>query len=161
MSNDAHAQRICELNDEFRKRGVGGQTVYTHGISSLGLPEVYRIRRLVAFFNDFEPDNDPHREHDFGALDDDKAGKIFWMIDYYDNSCLTDGRPAGRARNNLRSQTRSPVRAFTTSTRSRAAGRSMARPAVDPLRREAARERRGPLSPGCQTRRACSLLRLQ
>ena len=33
--------------------------------------------------NDFNADNDPHHEHDFGnfELDDEK---LFWKVDYYD-----------------------------------------------------------------------------
>jgi hypothetical protein len=33
-------------------------------------------------FDAFDPGNDPHQEHDFGALE---AGRdmIFWKIDYY------------------------------------------------------------------------------
>ena len=36
-------------------------------------------------FDAFTEDNDPHGEHDFGAFD--HAGhRIFWKIDYYDQS---------------------------------------------------------------------------
>ena len=39
--------------------------------------------RKVATFDDFNADNDPHGEHDFGSFD--LAGdKFFWKIDYYD-----------------------------------------------------------------------------
>ena len=34
-------------------------------------------------FTDFTKDNDPHREHDFGAFDVD-GQRLFWKIDYFD-----------------------------------------------------------------------------
>ena len=34
-------------------------------------------------FEDFDEDNDPHGEHDFGAFDHDDQ-TIFWKIDCYD-----------------------------------------------------------------------------
>jgi hypothetical protein len=37
----------------------------------------------VIAFNEFNADNDPHCEHDFGSFE--LAGeKLFWKIDYYD-----------------------------------------------------------------------------
>lgn len=83
--------RIAELNDLFRTRFVGGEIVCTQGIASL--PENIRqeIIGTVRCFDSFTPDNDPHREHDFGAFDQDGAGKVFWKIDYYDTAyrCLS------------------------------------------------------------------------
>lgn len=32
-------------------------------------------------FAAFSEDNDPHREHDFGAFDLPSVGRIFWKID--------------------------------------------------------------------------------
>ena len=34
-------------------------------------------------FDDFNEDNDPHREHDFGSFELE-GEKLFWKIDYYD-----------------------------------------------------------------------------
>ena len=34
-------------------------------------------------FHDFNQDNDPHGEHDFGAIRV-LGEKLFWKIDYYD-----------------------------------------------------------------------------
>jgi len=36
----------------------------------------------VIAFDDFNADNDPHREHDFGSFELD-GEKLFWKIDYY------------------------------------------------------------------------------
>jgi len=37
----------------------------------------------VIAFDDFNADNDPHREHDFGSFELE-GEKLFWKIDYYD-----------------------------------------------------------------------------
>ena len=34
-------------------------------------------------FDDFNADNDPHREHDFGSFELE-GEKLFWKIDYYE-----------------------------------------------------------------------------
>jgi hypothetical protein len=47
------------------------------------------IREKVERFDNFTPDNDPHGEHDFGALTH-QGDKVFWKIDYYDKT-LTKG----------------------------------------------------------------------
>ena len=85
MSAQTAAQRrdrIRELNDAFRRAFVGGEVLITPGVN--GLPSDVRAKaiRNVATFADFNEDNDPHGEHDFGAFD--LAGhKLFWKIDYY------------------------------------------------------------------------------
>jgi hypothetical protein len=57
----------------------------TAGIAALPFPEHAAIIGKVMAFETFTEDNDPHGEHDFGAFD--HAGKrIFWKIDYYDQS---------------------------------------------------------------------------
>ena len=39
----------------------------------------------VQAFNDFDQDNDPYGEHDFGRIEIE--GQVFfWKIDYYDQS---------------------------------------------------------------------------
>ena len=40
------------------------------------------LAKVIAF-DDFNPDNDPHGEHDFGSFDLEDQ-KLFWKIDYYD-----------------------------------------------------------------------------
>lgn len=89
MNNLLAANKIQELNDLFRKTGQGGQCVITPGVQHLDLEAVLEIRHSVAHYNTFTQDNDPHGEHDFGAMD--YCGhKLFWKIDYYDTS-LTAG----------------------------------------------------------------------
>jgi hypothetical protein len=40
------------------------------------------LARIRAFDN-FDEDNDPHGEHDFGLFEDGDV-RVFWKIDYYD-----------------------------------------------------------------------------
>ena len=82
MSNKA---TIAALNDELRTTLVrGGKTLLTNGVASLGAAHINRITQAVRAFSDFTGDNDPHNEHDFGAVDVD-GDRFFWKIDYYDN----------------------------------------------------------------------------
>jgi len=43
------------------------------------------ILAQVQGFNDFNPDNDPYSEHDFGAFKLE-GKRICWRIDYYDST---------------------------------------------------------------------------
>ena len=79
----SNAQRIRELNDAFRTSLSGGRVMMTAGIDALDSDVKAMIIREVATFSDFNADNDPHGEHDFGAIE--VAGlKVFWKIDSYD-----------------------------------------------------------------------------
>ena len=83
---ETRTQTIRGLNDELRKgRSPNGKTVITSGIQSLGAVAVAKLVQAVAAFDQFNSDNDPHSEHDFGALDFG-GHRIFWKIDYYDQS---------------------------------------------------------------------------
>jgi hypothetical protein len=77
--------KIRALNDSFRKTGNGGKILITQGIQALPVDELFSVLQKVRAFDTFTEDNDPHREHDFGAFDDD-GHKVFWKIDYYDLS---------------------------------------------------------------------------
>ncbi len=80
---DKRTERIRTLNDAFRKSFVGGQVLLTASVDALASDVKAMAIRKVATFDAFDRDNDPHREHDFGAFD--FAGhKFFWKIDYYD-----------------------------------------------------------------------------
>ncbi len=81
---DTKAQKIAHLNDRFRKHRLGrGRLMVTQGINEKGPEFVQRVQGLVAAFDDFTPENDPHTEHDFGSVEID-GEKIFWKVDYYD-----------------------------------------------------------------------------
>ena len=75
--------RIRELNDAFRKSLVGGKVVVTAGVNALGSERLEQLLSIVRTFDQFNEDNDPHGEHDFGAF---KSGTetFFWKIDTYD-----------------------------------------------------------------------------
>jgi hypothetical protein len=78
------ASDIARLNDALRTTGIGGQIVITQGIAGLHPTVQAGITATVSIFSNFNADNDPHGEHDFGAFDFPGAGKVFWKIDYYD-----------------------------------------------------------------------------
>jgi hypothetical protein len=77
--------RIRALNDELRRRLIGGMAVITPGVAALGQEAVARIVKTIEVYDDFCHANDPHEEHDFGAFDAD-GKRIFFKIDYYDSS---------------------------------------------------------------------------
>jgi hypothetical protein len=75
--------RIRALNDALRTTGRGGRVMLTRGIAALPVEQVKEILLAVQTFTDFNPDNDPHGEHDFALLQ--AAGRnVMFKIDYYD-----------------------------------------------------------------------------
>jgi len=56
--------------------------VLTRGVADLGQEEVKEILKIVKEFNVFTKDNDPWKEHDFGAFNY-QGKKFFWKIDDY------------------------------------------------------------------------------
>jgi hypothetical protein len=81
--------RIRDLNDAFRSSFVGGRVMLTAGVNNLPFDVRAMVIRMVATFNAFTKDNDPHREHDFGSFVLE-GEKFFWKIDYFDPT-LTGG----------------------------------------------------------------------
>lgn len=79
-------QRISELNDRFRREGLGnGSVMLTLGIQEKGGAFAVAAVAAVRAFDDFCSDNDPWGEHDFGAVEVE-GEKVFFKIDYYDPS---------------------------------------------------------------------------
>lgn len=85
---------IAQQNDQFRKKfmipqfgvpEIQGRYLMTNGIVKLGPFAQIEIASKVREFNDFSEDNDPYKEHDFGSIRYND-NKIFWKIDYYDES---------------------------------------------------------------------------
>ena len=74
--------RIAELNDILRTTFLTGRVLMTEGIRALPDDAQSRIVEAVQTFTAFTPDNDPHGEHDFGAVTIE-GEKVFWKIDYY------------------------------------------------------------------------------
>jgi hypothetical protein len=77
------AEKIRALNDAFRTTMTGGRVMMTAGVDALPSDVQAMVIRRVATFSDFNADNDPRGEHDFGSFS--LAGqKFFFKIDYFD-----------------------------------------------------------------------------
>ena len=94
---DEYFAEIAKRNDAFRKavmhgkKSKDGKAVRTRGVAALGsLTNVY-LQSAIAAFDTFTADNDPHGEHDFGTIQVDGVPKVFWKIDYYEDSTMEFG----------------------------------------------------------------------
>ena len=75
---------ITELNDRFRQGDMKLlQYMISVGVQALARSKQVQLIRLVQSFDQFTPDNDPYKEHDFGRVSMD-GRDYFWKIDYYD-----------------------------------------------------------------------------
>jgi len=86
---DERGTRIREQNDAFRRTFSGGKVVMTASVAAL--PAIARAKALleVTRFSNFNKENDPHGEHDFGNFE--LVGwKFYWKIDLY-NSTMDGG----------------------------------------------------------------------
>ena len=79
----SNTKRIRELNDNFRRTFVGGAVTVTAGVEAMPVEQRRSLLAKVRAFDVFNEDNDPHGEHDFGAVDESGV-RCFWKIDYYD-----------------------------------------------------------------------------
>lgn len=77
------AKKIAALNDKFRKGMATGRVHITAGVNGKGGEFVTKALVKIMTFDDFNADNDPHQEHDFGSFELE-GEKLFWKIDYYD-----------------------------------------------------------------------------
>jgi len=88
---------IAALNDAFRLRlglqtGIPGRTMMTRAVAALPGDQQLAILRAVRAFDRFTPDNDPHREHDFGRFAVDGVDEpIIFKIDYYADDAMEFG----------------------------------------------------------------------
>ncbi|MDY6947220.1 MAG: DUF3768 domain-containing protein [Pseudomonadota bacterium] len=81
------AERIRQLNDQFRSTFAGGKILLTQGITDHAGALLPGLLLQVRLFTSFDEGNDPHGEHDFGAFE--WTGEtVFWKIDYYDSDLL-------------------------------------------------------------------------
>ena len=76
------ADRIRQLNDDFRRSFIGGRVLVTPGIRSLSIETNAAVLERVRTFADFDAENDPHGEHDFGSFGLE-GETYFFKIDYY------------------------------------------------------------------------------
>ncbi len=82
-ATDSKTDRIRALNDAFRRTFIGGAVMVTQGVEAMPLDQRRSLLQKIRTFDAFSEDNDPHAEHDFGAVDE--AGeRYFFKIDYYD-----------------------------------------------------------------------------
>ncbi len=91
MDDVVDVSRLRALNDALRRSLTGGVLMMTRGIIALGLVRQLRILEAVVAFDAFGPDNDPYREHDFGALEVE-GERILFKIEYLDRA-LTGPSP--------------------------------------------------------------------
>ena len=86
-SRDQQTARVRELNDAVRSRlprtGRKDRLNMTTGVAALSRKKLALLLISVREFTDFSADNDPHGEHDFGAVDQDGIN-YFWKLDTYD-----------------------------------------------------------------------------
>lgn len=73
---------VIKLNDEYRK-SLRGPVLLTLGVQTLETSDLAAVLHEVRTFDTFTEDNDPHGEHDFGAVEHNGT-KYFWKFDYYD-----------------------------------------------------------------------------
>ena len=70
-------EKIRRLNDCFRRSmAFGGSVILTTGVACLDSQRKVELLDLVRRFDKFTPANDPHGEHDFGAID----WSEFWNV---------------------------------------------------------------------------------
>jgi hypothetical protein len=98
LETKQHTARIAQLNDAARhQRLKNSRTVFTRNLLATliddSLPADQQALRRVLIQSallrkmanaEFTADNDPHGEHDFGALEY-SGHKLFWKIDVYEN----------------------------------------------------------------------------
>ena len=82
---------VWRLNDRLRQSHRGGRVMITRGVQALSPEFVAAALRAVAAFDSFDAENDPHGEHDFGALTV-RGERLLWKVDAYDRT-LTVASP--------------------------------------------------------------------
>ena len=77
------SKKIRALNDLFRSTFTGGVVTLTAGVDALPAEAKAKVLEAVRTFCDFDEGNDPHAEHDLGAIEIEGT-RCFFKIDYYD-----------------------------------------------------------------------------
>lgn len=85
--------KIAELNDKVRSR-MSPNWIFTNLVRSLDGDKLNQLIQLVKQFNQFDQDNDPYGEHDFGMIPLDGT-TYYWKISYYDKASWKKGQEYG------------------------------------------------------------------
>lgn len=109
MHSPEQLDTIRRLNDAARSHpGTGSIANVTIGFQSLPDADRFAALSAIVSFSQFDGNNDPYGEHDFGAVyrlatgrwtqerpsdEKDIAETVFWKVNYYDNT-LTYGSDA-------------------------------------------------------------------
>ena len=81
--------KIRAVNDAMRGElftPEGGMCTVTRGVHHLPDEDKARVLLAVKNYNNFNEDNDPHGEHDFGVVELKGIPKVFWKIDYFQDA---------------------------------------------------------------------------
>ncbi len=81
------AEAVARLNDKLRTTCNGGHIMVTRGVSGLEGFSAAELMADLRNYDQFDIDNDPHGERDFGDLT--LWGEdLLWKIDAYDRSMM-------------------------------------------------------------------------
>lgn len=75
-------EAIAQLNDALRQRGEGGTIMVTRNVLHLPGFDPAALQSALAGYDQFDSDNDPHGERDFGDLSLCGAD-LLWTINYF------------------------------------------------------------------------------
>ncbi len=84
---DPRTDRIRILNDTFRTSLTGGSVMLTRAVAALGTEIQREILAALRHYAEFDADNDPYGEHDFGMITA-QGHEILFKIDYYDQDLV-------------------------------------------------------------------------
>ena len=92
--NIEYTRKVADLNDQLRKdmftgnmlkkHNLKNKIVLTPGIAGLNLIDKEKVFFSVKYFGNFNKNNNPWGEKDFGSFNFKKE-TFNWKIDYYDN----------------------------------------------------------------------------
>lgn len=91
---NATKAKIQAINDALRRSmpripKTKGLCVLTRGVASLDVEQTVQVLLAVQTYTEFNEDNDPHHEHDFGVVELRGVPKVFWKIDYFESEKMT------------------------------------------------------------------------
>ena len=90
----------AKRNDAFRKAVLirpqrNGRCNLTQSVAALERETLQRVKAAIHRFSAFNTNNDPHGEHDFGAVEVDGVQRVFFKIDYYEDETMQFGETEG------------------------------------------------------------------